>query len=144
MASSDIPVILKRNVECHWAILSMYLKDLPIATDSLWKCSYRLTMDSSTVYSLVRTHYGDLATRPSGLEVSHENIAKAFGYEPSELHSIPQDANLGVGCGNPLALAKLREVRTPNQEIMQDLTLLGRNSRGPWQWWGFGCHTSSP
>ena len=101
-------------------------------------------MDSSTVYSLVRAHYGGLATQPSGLEVSHEKIAKAFGYEPSELHSIPQDANLGVGCGNPLALAKLREVSTPNQEIMQDLTLLGRNSRGPWQWWGFGCHTSSP
>ncbi|KAJ5195078.1 uncharacterized protein N7498_008516 [Penicillium cinerascens] len=69
-------------------------------------------MDSSTVYSIVRTHYGDLATRPSKLEVSHEKIAKVFGYEPSELHSIPQDANLGVGCGNPPALTKLRKGET--------------------------------
>jgi hypothetical protein len=67
-------------------------------------------MESSAIYDLVRTRYGDLAQSP-GLE-AHRKIAEAFGYQPSELLSIPQDANLGVGCGNPLALAKLREVST--------------------------------
>lgn len=67
-------------------------------------------MESNAIYDLVRTRYGDLATQSPGLE-AHRKIAEAFGYQPSELLSIPQDANLGVGCGNPLALAKLREVR---------------------------------
>jgi SAM-dependent methyltransferase len=31
------------------------------------------------------------------------------GYEPEELDSLPEGANLGLGCGNPVALAELRE-----------------------------------
>lgn len=69
-------------------------------------------MDSKNIYDLVQARYGDLASRsgakaPSSVE---ENVARAFGYQASELSSIPNDANLGVSCGNPTALANLREV----------------------------------
>jgi arsenite methyltransferase len=38
-----------------------------------------------------------------------EATSKAVGYTDEELSSIPQEANLGVGCGNPLALASVKE-----------------------------------
>ncbi len=35
-------------------------------------------------------------------------IAMGVGYTPSDLETAPEGANLGFGCGNPLALAELR------------------------------------
>jgi SAM-dependent methyltransferase len=35
-------------------------------------------------------------------------LSSAVGYSQEELQSIPADANLGLGCGNPLALASLK------------------------------------
>jgi len=34
-------------------------------------------------------------------------VSKAIGYTDEELGSVPEDANLGLGCGNPIALASL-------------------------------------
>ena len=41
-----------------------------------------------------------------------ENICKSIGYTDEEIKAVPQDANLGLGCGNPVALASLREGET--------------------------------
>lgn len=69
-------------------------------------------MSSNPIYDRVQDRYGDLADRASTSEekTAEQNIAQAFGYEAADLSSIPQAANLGVSCGNPLALANLREV----------------------------------
>jgi arsenite methyltransferase len=40
------------------------------------------------------------------------DLSAAVGYSASELASIPQEANLGLGCGNPVALASLRPGET--------------------------------
>ena len=45
-----------------------------------------------------------------------ETISKKIGYTDEELSSVPEDANLGLGCGNPIALASLAE-----GEIVLDL-----------------------
>jgi len=37
-----------------------------------------------------------------------EDISKKVGYTDEELKSVPEGANLGLGCGNPIALASLR------------------------------------
>ena len=37
------------------------------------------------------------------------NISKGIGYSDEELGSVPEGANLGLGCGNPVALAALKE-----------------------------------
>lgn len=37
------------------------------------------------------------------------NIASAFGYSEAELNLLPAEANMGLSCGNPTALAALRE-----------------------------------
>ena len=40
------------------------------------------------------------------------NISKNLGYSDQELKSVPEGANLGLGCGNPTALASLKEGET--------------------------------
>jgi SAM-dependent methyltransferase len=37
------------------------------------------------------------------------SIASAFGYSEEELNQLPAEANMGLSCGNPLALAGIRE-----------------------------------
>lgn len=41
-----------------------------------------------------------------------EEISRKIGYNEEELRSIPEGANLGLGCGNPVALASLKEGET--------------------------------
>lgn len=41
-----------------------------------------------------------------------EAISKAIGYSEHEISSVPEGANLGLGCGNPVALASLKEGET--------------------------------
>ncbi len=41
-----------------------------------------------------------------------EDISERIGYGREELASVPEGADLGLGCGNPVALASLREGET--------------------------------
>ena len=40
---------------------------------------------------------------------THEQVSKTIGYSQKELDTVPEGANLGLGCGNPTALASLKE-----------------------------------
>jgi arsenite methyltransferase len=40
---------------------------------------------------------------------TNRDISKNVGYTDSDLSSVPEGANLGLGCGNPIALASLKE-----------------------------------
>lgn len=46
----------------------------------------------------------ELSTHHAGVRA----VAEAFGYSVSDLASIPAEANMGLSCGNPIALASLR------------------------------------
>jgi SAM-dependent methyltransferase len=39
-------------------------------------------------------------------------LSRAIGYSDEELEAVPEGANLGLGCGNPVALASLRKGET--------------------------------
>ena len=41
-----------------------------------------------------------------------QDISKKIGYTEEEIGTVPEGANLGLGCGNPIALASLREGET--------------------------------
>lgn len=41
-----------------------------------------------------------------------EGTSKKIGYTENELRSAPQGANMNLGCGNPVALASLKEGET--------------------------------
>jgi arsenite methyltransferase len=47
----------------------------------------------------------------SELEVI-KDISKNIGYTEQEINSVPEGANLGLGCGNPVALASIKEGET--------------------------------
>lgn len=75
-------------------------------------------MDTSSVKQSVIKSYGALAkSKKGGLfsnlfaccqPTKHANeIAENIGYSKKALADVPEDANLGVGCGNPSALAKI-------------------------------------
>lgn len=61
------------------------------------------------IEQIVRDSYGQTAR--SGLSSNHDGVravAEAFGYSAEELASIPAEANMGLSCGNPTAMANLR------------------------------------
>jgi arsenite methyltransferase len=51
---------------------------------------------------------GNLSTKNVGVRA----VAQAFGYSQAELAAIPAEANMGLSCGNPVAIANLREGET--------------------------------
>ncbi|KAL8341210.1 hypothetical protein RB601_005735 [Gaeumannomyces tritici] len=67
-------------------------------------------MESSKIYDQVREHYSS-ALRSTGVKYG-EAVAKSLGYSADEPANIPKDANLGLSCGNPLAIASLKEGET--------------------------------
>ncbi|ORY04563.1 ubiE/COQ5 methyltransferase, partial [Clohesyomyces aquaticus] len=68
-------------------------------------------MDTQTIYDSVNSRYSASALSSSAPTYG-KAVASAFGYSPEELSSIPQEANLGLSCGNPLALASLKAGET--------------------------------
>ncbi|MCF6198709.1 MAG: arsenite methyltransferase [Hyphomicrobiaceae bacterium] len=68
---------------------------------------------SDVITDAVRKGYGSVAK--SGLSSDQEGIkgiANAFGYSDEELASIPAEANMGLSCGNPVAMASIKEGET--------------------------------
>jgi SAM-dependent methyltransferase len=47
-----------------------------------------------------------------GPDPSLENMSAAIGYTNEDIHSVPEGANMGLGCGNPVALASLKSGET--------------------------------
>jgi arsenite methyltransferase len=79
-------------------------------------------MKEEIVKKVVREGYAQIAQAggpcclPSasccgGVNLAAE-ISKKIGYADEDLKSVPEGANLGLGCGNPLALASLKEGET--------------------------------
>src|SRR3954470_7648483 len=61
----------------------------------------------------VRSKYG--AGAEGGLSSAQAGVravAEAFGYSGADLASIPAEANMGLSCGNPTAMASLRDGET--------------------------------
>lgn len=45
----------------------------------------------------------------AGEVVPRRTLGRRIGYTEVELSVVPEGANLGLGCGNPVALASLKE-----------------------------------
>ncbi|MDD5686596.1 MAG: arsenite methyltransferase [Elusimicrobia bacterium] len=79
-------------------------------------------MKSKEIKKAVREGYAKVAKQSSsccssecsccGSAVNAESISKRIGYTEEELISVPEGANLGLGCGNPTSLASLKEGET--------------------------------
>jgi len=79
-------------------------------------------MKEEEIKKVVRKGYAEIAKKGSsccapvssccGDVTLADDISKKIGYADEELKSVPEGANLGLGCGNPVALASLREGET--------------------------------
>ena len=79
-------------------------------------------MKKEDVKKFVRERYAGVAITESGCcgpaesacgcGGSTDTIGRAIGYSDEELSTVPEGANLGLGCGNPTALASLKEGET--------------------------------
>jgi arsenite methyltransferase len=77
-------------------------------------------MKEPEIKKAVRVGYAKIASRDgcgccgstSAESPSSESISKGIGYTEQDLASVPDGANLGLGCGNPTALASLKEGET--------------------------------
>jgi SAM-dependent methyltransferase len=79
-------------------------------------------LSDKKIKQIVRERYSQIATQNTscccssepccGPENTAEQIGMAIGYSEQDLQSVPDNANLGLGCGNPIALASLQEGET--------------------------------
>jgi ubiquinone/menaquinone biosynthesis C-methylase UbiE len=78
-------------------------------------------MKEDRIKEIVREKYGELARTErscccaagdAASCCSPQNVSKEIGYKDDELNAVPQGANLGLGCGNPVAIASLKEGET--------------------------------
>jgi ribosomal protein L11 methylase PrmA len=69
-------------------------------------------MDTREIYDAVLDRYSVLDEVAESKGAYSKSVARSFGYTEDELASIPAQANLGLSCGNPLAIASLREGET--------------------------------
>lgn len=95
----------------------------------------KTTQDPETIRAAVRQRYGEIATgatasgdpaatggccaapASAGAAVSccgADTQARTLGYSDAELADVPAGSNLGLGCGNPVAIASL----TPGQTVL--------------------------
>lgn len=60
---------------------------------------------------MVTERYSALTTDAAKTSNAYsKSVAQSFGYTEEDLQSIPSQANLGLSCGNPMAIASLRQV----------------------------------
>ena len=68
-------------------------------------------MDREQIKDMVRSRYAAVAVGNAGCcgaGASPEQASCEMGYSEVELTSVPEGANLGLGCGNPQAIAAMR------------------------------------
>ena len=84
-------------------------------------------MESEKIKEHVKKHYCEIAKRKcsscssscnssSSCEIPPQYVAWKVGYSPRDIENLPEDSLLGLGCGNPVALANLKK-----GEIVLDL-----------------------
>lgn len=81
-------------------------------------------MDDNNIKNIVKEGYSTIARSNSsccgtsccGDNESSQKISKLVGYTEEDLKNVPENSNLGLGCGNPVTLASLKK-----GEIVLDL-----------------------
>jgi len=80
--------------------------------------------DKEEVREFIRKNYAQVALKGSeggccgggcsctGAPIDIDETSKKIGYSEEELSIVPPEANMGLGCGNPIAIANLKEGET--------------------------------
>lgn len=74
-------------------------------------------MKEEQAHKVVRERYGKIAKSKAepcgcGCGCGTNSTSEEIGYSKNELNSVPEGADLNLGCGNPVALASIKEGET--------------------------------
>ncbi|KTG07691.1 arsenite S-adenosylmethyltransferase [Haloprofundus marisrubri] len=95
-----------------------------MSEESTTSASERRTLDAAEQRRAVRNRYARIATSTNGETdcctdsesccdgESPDSGSQKLGYDDTDLHSVAEGADLGLGCGNPNAIASLDEGET--------------------------------
>jgi SAM-dependent methyltransferase len=87
-------------------------------TNDIQREGQAMKATEADIHQIVRDRYAEIAR--SGAPIPEAGccgpkpaqIAERLGYAPEQIHGAPEGANLGLGCGAPLAAAALRRGET--------------------------------
>jgi arsenite methyltransferase len=81
-----------------------------------------IEMENEKIKEHVKKRYGEIANADcscssgccssSSCGTNPQYVASKIGYSPRDIEGVPEDSILGLGCGNPVALASLKEGET--------------------------------
>jgi SAM-dependent methyltransferase len=99
----------------HRSVASEFLR--PFAALDVFALEVKMeTQDNDQIRNQVRTAYAKVANGVGGCSVgccgTTGTSSMAMGYSADELATAPEGADLGLGCGNPQAIAALRPGET--------------------------------
>lgn len=93
-----------------------------IENKEMREMSERNPMRDEEVKRIVREGYAKVAQQGSsccepvssccGIPTLAEDVSKKIGYSNEDMEAVPEGSNLGLGCGNPVALATIKEGET--------------------------------
>jgi SAM-dependent methyltransferase len=110
--------------ECCEPDASLSLEPEPALATSCCAPDKRGELDQNVQKELVRAHYGEIAEAAGlasccapaasccGPTADPDGKSREMGYSDAELAAVPEGANLGLGCGNPQAIAALQPGET--------------------------------
>ncbi len=73
-------------------------------------------MENNNIKKIIKKNYGKIAQQNTSccgsnsccVKSDSDNLSKKIGYLDDQLTNVPDGSNLGLGCGNPLAIASLK------------------------------------
>ncbi|MFB3919485.1 MAG: arsenite methyltransferase [Candidatus Velamenicoccus archaeovorus] len=77
-----------------------------------------MNRDAKEIKKIVKSGYAKVAKQGTSCcssgsccspSTSAKDVSKTIGYSDEEISAVPEGANLGLGCGNPVAIASLKE-----------------------------------
>ena len=84
-----------------------------------------MSKSKDEVRDFIKSQYGSVATQGAGIggccgagsnccgsPINSGKSATVLGYDEKDLEGVPLESNMGLGCGNPIAIAALKESET--------------------------------
>jgi arsenite methyltransferase len=103
-----LSIAIDEGIGCHVSEDSLR----PFPENGVFKCR-NTSMNETDIREKVREHYASIAEgrtsccAEANSDCGEENISK-LSYSAEDLASLPEQSEMGLGCGNPISFAKLR------------------------------------
>jgi SAM-dependent methyltransferase/DNA-binding transcriptional ArsR family regulator len=100
--------------------LPICCKDKKSSAENIFMSTQSIRKSNEQVRETIRAGYAEIATgkrtcccgSPRSSQADPARLAASVGYDADSLANLPEGANMGLSCGNPVAIAALQEGQT--------------------------------